>query len=402
MQKIDCSFCGKTQAEVRRLISGPNVYICDECILLCKDILEEEMIGGPASRYPKPSELLAHLDDYVIGQAKAKRVLSVAVYSHYKRINYRGKRNDVELGKCNVLLVGPTGCGKTLLAETLARELEVPFAVVDATALTEAGYVGEDVENIIKALLRSANGDVKEAARGIICIDEVDKLARRIGGQSLNRDVSGEGVQQALLKILEGRIATISPDGSRNRPQQELIQVDTTNILFFCCGSFDGIEEIIKSRIGKRQIGFGSETEFNLEDRNRLRSQINHEDLIRFGMIPEFMGRIPTVVPCDDLDVSSLIEILWRPKNALFRQYQRLFEMDGVQLRITDEAMHAVAEKAIQRKAGARGLRSVMESVMLDVMFELPSLENVLECLVDKEAVTEGTNPKLIREKKAS
>ena len=401
MDDIRCSFCGKRRSEVRKLISGPNVYVCDECVALCNEIIEQD--ESPAHRqYPRPQEILDELDRYVIGQDGAKHALAVAVYNHYKRISYKGKPGDVELAKGNILLLGPSGCGKTLLAQTLARKLDVPFAIADATTITEAGYVGEDVESIIKSLYRAADGDVERASQGIVCLDEVDKIARRAGGPSVSRDVSGEGVQQALLKMLEGRKATITPDGSRNRPQQELIQVDTTNILFICTGSFTGVEDQVRNRVGEKGLGFGATVDRNLEDKNALRAKVQHEDLIKYGMIPEFVGRIPIVVSCDDLDVDSLTKILWKPKNALIRQYQRLFEMEGVRLRVTPEAMRAVAEEAYRRKSGARGLRSIIEEVMLDVMYELPSLEGIVECVIDENTIVERSRPKLIREKKAS
>ena len=401
MDDIRCSFCGKRRSEVRKLISGPNVYVCDECVALCNEIIEQD--ESPAHRqYPRPQEILDELDRYVIGQDGAKRALAVAVYNHYKRISYKGKPGDVELAKGNILLLGPSGCGKTLLAQTLARKLDVPFAMADATTITEAGYVGEDVESIIKSLYRAADGDVERASHGIVCLDEVDKIARRAGGPSVSRDVSGEGVQQALLKMLEGRKATITPDGSRNRPQQELIQVDTTNILFICTGSFTGVEDQVRNRVGEKGLGFGATVDRNLEDKNALRAKVQHEDLIKYGMIPEFVGRIPIVVSCDDLDVDSLTKILWKPKNALVRQYQRLFEMEGVRLRVTPEAMRAVAEEAYRRKSGARGLRSIIEEVMLDVMYELPSLEGIVECVIDEPTIVDRSRPKLIREKKAS
>jgi ATP-dependent Clp protease ATP-binding subunit ClpX len=399
---IACSFCGKRRSEVRKLISGPNVYVCDECVALCNEIIEQDEAPAPR-QYPRPKEIKEELDNYVIGQEGAKRVLSVAVYNHYKRISYRGKPGEVELAKGNILLLGPTGTGKTLLAQTLAKKLDVPFAMADATTLTEAGYVGEDVESIVKALYRNADGDVERAAMGIVCLDEVDKIARKSGGPSVSRDVSGEGVQQALLKLLEGRRATITPDGSRgNRPQQELIQVDTTNVLFVCTGSFNGIEETVRQRIGERGLGFGATVDPKLEDKNALRAKVQHEDLIKFGMIPEFMGRIPVVVACDDLGVDALAEILWRPKNALVRQYQRLFAIEGVRLRVTDGAIRAIAEEAFRRKSGARGLRSIIEEVMLDVMYELPSLEGIVECVMDESTIVNRDRPKLVREKKAS
>ncbi len=401
MTQIACSFCGKSRADVRKLISGPNVYICDECVALCSDIVEQEEVL-PTRRYPRPKEVLEDLDRYVIGQDRAKRALSVAVYNHYKRIFYRARPGEVELAKGNILLIGPTGCGKTLLAESLARKLDVPFAMTDATTLTEAGYVGEDVESVIKSLYRAADGDVERASQGIICIDEVDKLSRRAGGPSVSRDVSGEGVQQALLKLLEGRLATITPDGSRNRPQQELIQVDTTNVLFICTGSFTGIEEVIRQRIGTRGLGFGAEIDPKLDDLNELRAEVRHEDMIKYGMIPEFIGRIPVVVACDDLSVEALIEIIWRPKNSLLRQYERLLSMEGVQLQVSEDGLRAMAEEASRRKSGARSLRAVMEEVMLEVMYEIPSMDDVTACEIDAAAVTKQTRPRLIREQKAS
>lgn len=401
MNDICCSFCGKRRSEVRKLISGPNVYVCDECVKLCNDIIEQDELP-PARQFPRPREILEELDKYAIGQDRAKRVMSVAVFNHYKRISYHSKPGEVELAKGNILLLGPTGCGKTLLAQTLAKKLQVPFAMADATTLTEAGYVGEDVESIIKALFRAADGDVDRAAEGIVCLDEVDKIARKSGGPSVSRDVSGEGVQQGLLKLLEGRKASITPDGSRNRPQQELIQVDTTNVLFICTGSFVGIEEIVRRRIGERGIGFGATVNAKLEDKNALRAQVQHEDLIKYGMIPEFVGRLPVIVACDDLSVEALVQILWKPKNALVRQYQRLFQMEGVRLRVTEAAMHALAEEAARRKSGARGLRAIMEEVMLDVMYEIPSLEGIIECVIDETTITKRDRPKLVREKKAS
>ena len=401
MDDIHCSFCGKRRSEVRKLISGPNVYVCDECVALCNEIIEQDE-SPPHRQFPRPQEILDELDKYVVGQANAKRVLSVAVYNHYKRISYRSKPGEVELAKGNILLLGPTACGKTLLAQNLARKLDVPFALADATTLTEAGYVGEDVESIIKSLYRAADGNGERAGQGIVCLDEVDKISRKSGGPSVSRDVSGEGVQQALLKLLEGRKATITPDGSRNRPQQELIQVDTTNVLFICTGSFNGIEDTVRNRVGERGVGFGATVDRRLEDVNALRSQVQHEDLIKYGMIPEFVGRIPVVVSCDELNEDALTEILWSPKNALIRQYQRLFQMEGVNLRVTDEAMRAVAVEAYQRKSGARGLRSIMEEVMLDVMYEIPSAEGVIECVIDEPTITKRSKPKLIREKKAS
>jgi ATP-dependent Clp protease ATP-binding subunit ClpX len=342
------------------------------------------------------------LDRYVVGQSRAKKALAVAVYNHYKRIQSRGRTGDVEIQKGNILIIGPTGCGKTLLAQTLARKLDVPFAIADATTLTEAGYVGEDVESVIKALYRNSNGDVERAQRGIICIDEIDKIGRKGGGPSVTRDVGGEGVQQGLLKLLEGKHATITPDGARNRPQQELIQVDTTDILFICCGAFNGLEDIIRRRVGERAIGFGARvTTKSDEDKDSLRAMVRTEDLTKYGMIPEFLGRLPVMVSCDSLDEDALCDVLWRPKNALTKQYQRLFEMEDVQLRFTEEAMRAIAREAHRRKSGARGLRAIMEEVMLDVMYEIPSMSGVRECVITEDVIVSRQRPQLVREKKA-
>ena len=402
MTQVSCSFCGKHRADVRKLISGPSVFICDECVSLCNSILDEGD-GAAAKKCPKPLEIYRHLDRYVIGQDRAKRVLSVAVYNHYKRVYGRRRRpGDVTVSKGNVLLIGPTGCGKTLLAQSLARKLDVPFAIVDATALTEAGYVGEDVESVVKAIYRAAGGDVERAGRGIIYLDEIDKLSRRGGGPSTGRDVSGEGVQQALLKLLEGRKASITPDGSRGRPQQERVQIDTTNILFICSGSFEGLEDFVSQRSGNKSIGFGAQPEPQVQDSNALRSRVQHEDLVRFGLIPEFVGRVPILVPCDELDIDALVEVLWRPKNALVRQYQRLLQMEGVDLRATSSGLRAIASDAYRRRAGARGLRAVMEEVMLDLMYELPSLEGIAACVLDEEAVQNRAPVKVIAEQKAS
>jgi ATP-dependent Clp protease ATP-binding subunit ClpX len=401
MEEFHCSFCGKQRREVRKLISGPRVFICDECVKLCNDILAKEE-AAERPHYPPPAEIVAELDRYVVGQKGAKRALSVAVYNHYKRIGARGKQSDVELQKGNILLVGPTGCGKTLLAQTLARKLDVPFAIADATTLTEAGYVGEDVESVIKALFRNAGGDIEKTARGILCIDEIDKIARKGGMPSPTRDVSGEGVQQALLKILEGKTATITPDGARNRPQQELIQIDTTDILFICTGAFNGIEEIVRRRTGQRGLGFGAAIGTAEDDKDALRGMVRHEDLTKFGMIPEFMGRLPIIVSCDQLNVDALAEVMWRPKNALSRQYQRLFEMEGVKLTFTEDALRAIAEEASRRKSGARGLRAILEELMLDVMYEIPSLDGVKECVVDRSVVEARKRPELVFENKAA
>ncbi|HVR64106.1 MAG TPA: ATP-dependent Clp protease ATP-binding subunit ClpX, partial [Polyangia bacterium] len=343
------------------------------------------------------------LDKYCIGQGRAKKALSVAVYNHYKRVGQqKTKTGDCEVSKGNILLLGPTGCGKTLLAQTLARKLDVPFAIADATTLTEAGYVGEDVESVIKALYRNAGGDIEKTQRGIVCIDEIDKIARKGGGPSVTRDVSGEGVQQALLKILEGKQASITPDGARNRPQQELIQVDTTDILFVCTGAFNGIEELVRRRVGERGLGFGAHIGKGEESKNTLRALARTEDLVKFGMIPEFMGRLPIIVSADDLDVEMLVDILWKPKNALAKQYERLFEMEGVKLRFTEDALQGVAQEAARRKSGARGLRAILEEVMLDVMYEIPSLTGVTECVVTRDVVVSRGRPQLVREKKAS
>jgi ATP-dependent Clp protease ATP-binding subunit ClpX len=402
MDDFHCSFCGKRRREVRKLISGPRVFICDECVALCNDILSKEE-AHERPKYPKPTEVVEELDRYAVGQTRAKKTLSVAVYNHYKRIQSRGRTGDVEIQKGNILLIGPTGCGKTLLAQTLAKKLDVPFAIADATTLTEAGYVGEDVESVIKALYRNSAGDVERAQRGIICIDEIDKIARKGGGPSVTRDVSGEGVQQALLKLLEGKHATITPDGARNRPQQELIQVDTTDILFVCCGAFNGLEDIVRRRVGERGMGFGARISAKSdEDKDALRAMVRAEDLIKYGMIPEFLGRLPIIVSCDSLDEKALADVLWKPKNALTKQYQRLFEMEGVQLRFTEDATIAVAREAYRRKSGARGLRAIMEEIMLDVMYEIPSTTGVRECVINADVVTHRQRPLLIREKKAS
>jgi ATP-dependent Clp protease ATP-binding subunit ClpX len=407
MDDFHCSFCGKRRREVRKLISGPRVFICDECVALCNDIIAKEE-AQERPKYPRPKEIADELDRYVIGQARAKKALSVAVYNHYKRVGQKqqggAKAAEVEVQKGNVLLLGPTGCGKTLLAQTLAKKLDVPFAIADATTLTEAGYVGEDVESVIKALYRNAGGDVEKAARGIVCIDEIDKIARKGGGPSVTRDVSGEGVQQALLKILEGKQATITPDGARNRPQQELIQIDTTNILFVCTGAFNGLEDIVRRRVGQKGLGFGAQLSTRKEDdKDELRAMARTEDLVKYGMIPEFMGRLPIIVSCDALDVDALTKVLWQPKNALAKQYERLFELEGVKLRVTEDALRAIAEEAHRRKSGARGLRAIVEEVMLDVMYEIPSLTGVSECVVTRDVVTNRERPQLIRDtKKAS